>query len=64
MIAQNDKKQRQLMFGFLILVAAVLFVMNCPRLLIEPLALWYRILEPALLIIGLLGSVLDRKSVV
>ncbi len=62
MIAQkNDKQRRLLIFGLLILVAAALFVLNYPHLLIETVPLWYRIVEPALLVIGLVGSVLMSK---
>jgi hypothetical protein len=62
MIAQSDKQRRPVILGFLILVVAVLFVLNQPHFLIETAPLWYRTAEPALLLIGLLGSVLRSSA--
>ncbi len=55
MTAQNDTRHRFLVFGFLFLVLSDIFVLNYPDLLIETVPVWYRIVEPALLIIGLFG---------
>jgi hypothetical protein len=61
MTAQNDKRHRFLVFGFLFLVLSDIFVLNYPNLLIERLPVWYSIVEPALLIIGLFGCTLNIR---
>ena len=56
------KNRRPMIFGFLTLIAAAAIVMNDPRILIETVPLWYRIAEPALLITGLIGSIVSSKQ--
>jgi hypothetical protein len=60
MTAQSNRQPQPLAFGFIILMAAVLFVLNYPNLLIETPPLWYSSVVPALLT-GLIGTVLRSK---
>jgi hypothetical protein len=47
--------------GLVFLVAAALLSLNFPQLFFEPLPSWYRMADLALLVAGLLGSVLTSK---
>ena len=51
-----------LLSGSLLLAAIALWSLNCPQLFLEPLPLWYRIMDQVLLVIGLLGSAVRNKS--
>jgi hypothetical protein len=48
--------------GMAFLVAGALLSLNFPQLFFEPFPLWYRVVDQALLVAGLLGSVLTSKS--
>jgi len=52
-------KQRPWAIAFMTLIAATVFVLSYPGLLIEVPAITYRVLLPALLVVGLVGSGLD-----
>jgi hypothetical protein len=59
MTVQNNKQRLLLWSSSIILVAVAL--LSLPQLFFEPLGLPVRILVQALLVIGLLGSILRRK---
>jgi hypothetical protein len=59
MTVENNKQRPLLLGGSLVLVAVAL--LSFPQLFFEPLTLLYRITDQALLVIGLLGSVLRSK---
>ena len=61
MTAQNSKRRLMFLGGVVFLVAVALLSLNFPQLFFEPLPLWYRVADQALLVAGLLGSVLASK---
>jgi hypothetical protein len=58
---ENSRQRLLLVGGSLLQVAVTLLALNLPQLFFEPFPLWYRITDQALLVIGLLGSVLRSK---
>ena len=57
----HSRQQLSLFCVALVLVAAALLSLNVPQFFFEPFPLWCRIVDQALLVVGLLGSVLRIK---
>jgi hypothetical protein len=61
MTVQNSRRRLMFLGGLVFLVAVALLSLNFPQLFFEPLPSWYRMADQALLVTGLLGSVLTSK---
>ena len=61
MTVQNSRRRLMFLGGLVFLVAVALLSLNFPQLFLEPLPSWYRMADQALLVTGLLGSVLTSK---
>jgi hypothetical protein len=57
----GDFRQRRLIWG-LFFAVVTLVALSCPQMFFEPLALSYRLADLVLLAVGLLGSLLMRKT--
>jgi hypothetical protein len=62
-VVTGESGRRRLMFlgGLIFLVAVALLSLNLPQLFFEPLPSFYRMVDQALLVAGLLGSLLTSK---
>ena len=58
---QTNRRRPKLLCGLIFLVAVAFLSLNTPQLFYEPLTLSYRIADQALLLAGLLGSILTSK---